>query len=1190
MKPPAADRFRPLHLLDPCAGRGEALVRLRDAWTPTGQASTTEAYGCELERERANALGETLGRHRAHHGDAFHLRWDAPTLDLLYLNPPYDHDAVHRRSELRFLRRFTPALRPGRGGLLLLVPVYTLPVLAEHLARHYVEHHVYRLPDEHFADFQQVLLVARRAALPTVAPEVEARIRDWADPERLPVLPETCDDPLELPEPPPVDPYEPHDTFTETFRVRLLPLDVTSVLDQFRPWEGRGTGTDLDARRLLGARFHTATPPKPAHIALALSAGMFNGLQLQPNDPRRHPPVLAKGVFERQRVEVGQTTNKDGNVTGSIQVEQPRLRVELLRLDTYTYQTLAAGVVPNGGDDPAEWNAADLLVNYDRAFARLLHRQFPPLHNPADASQRLALPPSPRTPYRVQHDTISATLKLIATGQNPFLVAEVGTGKSTMGLFVALALSAKNRARTVAELERLGFPTDRLPTVRRTLIVCPPHLLKSWRDQAAAVIPGARVRILRKPSDLEGEYDIAVLSRETAKLGYRVGGLEGRCPGCGSKISTTAEKNARRRQRCSVVRRRPLDAMAWLAVRLAEVLILAATGKDDLAGQLAPSQHLKPYYDGSGGMDPASVRSLARQAIRLLDHHLGEVARGAESHAGLLADCIQDLLGLVRLDGAAESIDIFASRHLEFCRGLDDGNDRQALRNALHHCQRLTRWLRLTERPPRQSTVKQRLTHLLERLVEAGRFDTEPCGEPLFTATPSPRRYPLAKLIARYHRRRFDLVLLDEAHEYNNTRSAQTHAVHRLVGLPGMTTVVLTGSLMGGYASSLFANFYALSPRFRREFGRGEMRRFVERYGYQKVLVRTDDRSSKPLDRGAVTDREIGPVQRLGEAPGIVPTFLMQHLLPTSILVHKDDLDDALPPITEEPASLTVGDDPLDGELLAEYRRLRDKLLDRIRQDRFTPGLSGKLLGALVELPSYLDRCTADQGGFAIRYPASCGDAGDGVGPEIAVGRVFPSDYVAPKERWLLAELQRRIDAGENVLVFLRHTGNAALPSRLLRLIAERVTLSCKWLDTKKVAAAKREAWIDRQVNDAGVRVLLVNADAVRTGLNNLVSFTTAIWHELTWSATTYRQANGRIHRIGQTEPVSVHVPFYAGTAQETAFDLVARKVSASLQVDGLDIQAGLEAAGASDESANTMATALALGEAVYRAMTREAA
>lgn len=48
-----------------------------------------------------------------------------------------------------------------------------------------------------------------------------------------------------------------------------------------------------------------------------------------------------------------------------------------------------------------------------------------------------------------------------------------------------------------------------------------------------------------------------------------------------------------------------------------------------------------------------------------------------------------------------------------------------------------------------------------------------------------------------------------------------------------MPTIVLTGSLMGGYASSLFANFWALSPRFRQEFERSARSAFVDRYGYR---------------------------------------------------------------------------------------------------------------------------------------------------------------------------------------------------------------------------------------------------------------------------------------------------------------------------------------------------------------------
>ena len=63
-----------------------------------------------------------------------------------------------------------------------------------------------------------------------------------------------------------------------------------------------------------------------------------------------------------------------------------------------------------------------------------------------------------------------------------------GTGKSTMALSVMAALSPAHHAGTTAQLTRLGF-TRRLPVVRRTLIVAPPHLLKSWSDQAAAVVP-----------------------------------------------------------------------------------------------------------------------------------------------------------------------------------------------------------------------------------------------------------------------------------------------------------------------------------------------------------------------------------------------------------------------------------------------------------------------------------------------------------------------------------------------------------------------------------------------------------------------------------------------------------------------------------------------------------------------------
>lgn len=65
-------------------------------------------------------------------------------------------------------------------------------------------------------------------------------------------------------------------------------------------------------------------------------------------------------------------------------------------------------------------------------------------------------------------------------------------------------------------------------------------------------------------------------------------------------------------------------------------------------------------------------------------------------------------------------------------------------------------------------------------------------------------------------------------------------------------------------------------------------------------------------------------------------------------------------------------------------------------------------------------------------------------------------------------------------------------------------------------------------------------------------------------------------------------MPFYAGTGQEIAVDLVAGKVSASLQFDGLDIQGALEAAGAGEDT--NLAAALSIGEAVYEQLEAMAA
>jgi hypothetical protein len=1135
--------------------------------------------GCELEAERAATLKAGLNSFGdvAFHGDAFRLSALEPRdrqATVLYLNPPYDHDAEYQRLEHRFLLRFAEHLHPGCGHLLFLVPHYALAPSAEFLARNFLDIRAWRLPEPEFGSFKQVLLVGRRARRPLSSPSFAPVVLSWAeDPSSLPVLPDSCPEPYLI---------RSDDDAPFSLSYELAPRDLTAAVAAFRPWKGQPLGTDRSARELLGLRYQTAMPVKPFHIALALSSGFFNGRELLPNDPR-HPRLLAKGVFERKLVPISERYDSEGDFVGTIEIERPSLVLTVLNLDDLSFHRLQAGTVPAGGDDVSGWNAADLIVNYDESLGRLLRDQFPALHDPHRKDHRIALPRLNRKPYSAQADAVQAALKLLATGHSPIVDSQVGTGKTTMALMIAAALMPEHHATTMSELRRMGLP-DQIRQVERFLVVCPPHLLKTWTDEATAVLPGLAVQVIESPRDLRRPAQLFLLSREAAKLGHAFVGVEGRCPRCGAPLESDGATNASWRLRCKAARSRPVNRAARLAEHLA-TLLAPSCPDDPLISDLLRAEAVRHRLTRPG-------RPLAAERlVDFHDHFLQEIAAlyrdnlDVEQQAALLPIAKQ----LFRLDAALDTRSR-ALPVLEDLLGTIPSSSPEA--SASPSVFGPKSWIlsvhkRLKERPAQSQPLSERerireLQAVLEVLHSVALWEKAgPCGEPLYQAVPRPRRYPLAKLIQRRHAEDFQLVIVDEIHEANNDGSAQSQAIHRLTGLPGVPTIALTGSLMGGYASSLFTNFVNLSHSFRAEFGRSDRAAFVARYGFRKVFVAAADDPSAETRRGSHSDRRIGTRPTLiSEAPGVMPSFIIKHLLPVGVIVHKADLDVELPPMTE--VSLPVvcpADDTTARDLLAEYERLQDELLARIRRERFDPQRSGRLLGALVEMPSYLDRATDDLPPFEIRYPEHLG------GEIIAVGSSFPSSWKTPKETILLDSVREHLRLGCKVMVLLRHTGTPELPNRLLQLLRE-ITPKVAWLDAKKVPPARREIWINENVLAKGVQVFLVNPVAVRTGLNNLVSFSAAVHYELDLSAYTHRQVNGRLHRIGQTRPVTIETLFYARTAQEIMFDLVAKKVSTSLQVDGLDPRSALEAAGASAEESGSLSTALSLGQAIYRSLS----
>ncbi len=263
-------------LVDPCAGGGEAIDTLCKLWfagtpsqTATGTSPAGAIFAIEMEAGRYGQLKSRIPHSRHFHADAFRFTISRADEEgcgasLLFLNPPYDTDRVHRRLEQRFLDRWTSCLAPGAGILVLLVPHPSLEASADHLACQFDNLRAWRLPAPLFAAFRQCVLVGRRRSFAIPEAELDRRrIERWAaDPSLLPELGRQHA-PL-------------YSVAIESAELELTEtaLDLADLLAGFRPWaDSPLVATDRTVRELIGAKSVVALPPRPAHIALALESG-----------------------------------------------------------------------------------------------------------------------------------------------------------------------------------------------------------------------------------------------------------------------------------------------------------------------------------------------------------------------------------------------------------------------------------------------------------------------------------------------------------------------------------------------------------------------------------------------------------------------------------------------------------------------------------------------------------------------------------------------------------------------------------------------------------------------------------------------------------------------------------------------------------------------------------------------------
>ena len=421
-------------------------------------------------------------------------------------------------------------------------------------------------------------------------------------------------------------------------------------------------------------------------------------------------------------------------------------------------------------------------------------------------------------------------------------------------------------------------------------------------------------------------------------------------------------------------------------------------------------------------------------------------------------------------------------------------------------------------------------------MLERKKHICESCRSPLWSVDRAgPRRVALAEYISKkLPRGFFDLFILDEAHEAKSGSSAQGISAGRLAE-HAKRTLVMTGTLFGGYASTLFYLLWRFNDAIRERYKIGDEKRFIEDYGLVERIV-----THEQLEDGRSSSRRNQRVTSK-ERPGVNPKVLAD-LLGSSVFLRLSDLEGELPQYAE-----FVIDVEMDRDQREIHCEFSETLMAEVRQAlaRNDKRLLGKAMMALLHNPDTPFR----EEKVMLEDPSL--PSGEWM---VAHAEAMPADRVYPKEQALLEFVIEQRDANRKVLIYVQGTERRDITGRLKGLL-ELHGLRAMVLKADTVGTREREAFVLSKQDQ--VDVLICHPRLVQTGLD-LYAFPSIVFYQTEYSTYTLRQASRRSFRIGQTERVEVVHFAYRETAQLPALKLIAAKAQKSLALEGELVETGL--------------------------------
>ena len=688
-----------------------------------------------------------------------------------------------------------------------------------------------------------------------------------------------------------------------------------------------------------------------------------------------------------------------------------------------------------------------------------------------------------RQPFEAQRERVQAVCQLLAEeGESAAVLnGEMGCGKTMMGIAVSACLFAE------------GY--------RRTLVISPPHLVYKWRREILETIEDAKVWVLNGPDTLRQLLKIRASQKDkpTVPEFYILGRVRMRMGFDWRPVTMTrrvyervivAETQTQARRSYVVTHEYAScpDCSEYIVNEEGERISVASFHQGDSRESRKHCQQCQaPLWTLKRNKQPKDYQGLVHDSMcqiptigpKTADKLLNGF--GAEVLSTMLSDNVYEFINLMNEDG-----------ELVF-------SDKQAKR--------------------------------MERSMARQAFGFGQGG------------YQPSEFIKRYLPDGFfDLLLVDEGHEYKNSGSAQGQAMG-VLSTKAKKTVLLTGTLMGGYADDIFYLLWrVLSSRMiedgyqynaQNSLGTAAMS-FMREHGVLKDVFK----ETRDANHRTAKGKKI--VVHTSKAPGFGPKGVARYVLPyTAFLKLKDIGGNILPPYLETFREVCMS------EAQAEaYTHLSSHLTDELRKAlaRGDKTLMGLVMTVLLAWP---DTCFRDE---EVIHPRTRK-------PLSFVPAVFEEDEISPKEKELIDLCKANKKAGRKVLVYTVYTGKRDTASRLKKVLE--ISGFKVAVLRSSIGTDKREDWIIDQV-DRGIDILVCNPELVKTGLD-LLDFPTICFMQSGYNVYTVQQASRRSWRIGQKQAVEVFFLGYEKTAQISCLELMAKKIAVSQSTSGEMPETGLD-------------------------------